>query len=144
MYRIKNLEKNQKINTKTLQIRAGFTLPEVIVASVLLLIVFVPLLKALTQANLNSVIIERKTQSLAFAQSKLNQIKAKSIYNYSSNFTEKNTTLAGAYLCNVKDKKINNNLRAITVSAGYDKNANGTLGNDEIEITLQTKIAKRW
>jgi Tfp pilus assembly protein PilV len=124
--------------------RTGFTLTEAVVAAALLLIAIVPILKALTQANLNSVIIERKTQSLCLAQGKLNQIKAKSIYGFDNNFTETNASLGSLYLCNVTQTTINSNLKAITVSVGQDINNNGTLNSDEIEIILQTQIAKRW
>lgn len=124
--------------------RAGFTLTEAVVAAALLLIAIVPILKALTQANLNTVIIERKTQSLCLAQGKLNQIKAKSIYSFDDNFAETNSSLGSSYLCNVTQTSVNSNLKALTVSVGRDTSNNGVLDSGEIEITLQTKIAKRW
>lgn len=124
--------------------RSGFTLPEVIVAAALLLAAIVPILKALTQANLNTVIIERRTQSLCLAQGKLNQIKAKSIYNFSDDFDETNTSLGNSYYCNVSETTVNSNLKAISVSVGMDVNKNNSLGSDEIEVTLQTQVAKRW
>jgi len=124
--------------------RAGFTLTEAVVAAALLLIAIVPILKALTQANLNSVIIERRTQSLCLAQGKLNQIKAKSIYNFDNNFTETNTSLGGSsYLCNVAQTVVSGYLKTISVSVGLDTNSNGVLAGNEIEVTLQSRIAKR-
>ena len=122
----------------------GFTLPEVVVAAALLLIAIVPILKALTQANLNSVIIERRTQSLCLAQGKLNQIKARSIYNFDNNFSESNTALGNSYLCNVSQTTVSSNLKAISVSVGLDLNGNGALTSDEVEVSLQTQIARRW
>ena len=123
--------------------KKGFTLPEVVVAAALLLIAIVPILKALTQANLNSVIIERRTQSLCLAQGKLNQIKARSIYNFDSISTQSNEILNGSYLCNTTISG-SGDLKAVSVSVGQDLDGSGTLTSDEFEVTLQTQIARRW
>jgi hypothetical protein len=108
----------------------------------LLLIVLVPILKALTRAQVTGTIIERQTRSLMLAQSKLDDIKARSIYNFLSSFTENNTPLDGAYLCNVSDVSVNLFLKEITISVGYDQNGNSILGADETEVTLSTLVAK--
>ncbi|MFB0524566.1 MAG: hypothetical protein ACETVZ_03435 [Phycisphaerae bacterium] len=123
---------------------AGFTLTEVIVASTLLILAIVPILKALTTAHVSTTIIERRTHSLILAQAKLDEIKARSIYNYGSTFTETNSSLDGSYLGNVEDSSVSSNLRKITVTVGYDLNGNSNLADDEIEVTLATYIAKRW
>ncbi len=130
--------------TPAMRKSGGFTLTEVVIASTLLVIAIIPILKALTMAHVTSSIIERKTSSLIFAQAKLDEIKARSIYDYSSTFSETNTSLEGLYLCNVEDTSVNANLRQITVSVGEDLNGNSTLNTDEIEITLATLIANRW
>lgn len=146
-----NVKPNSTASSGTISLRCrcanrceGFTLPEVVVAAALLLIAIVPILKALTQANLNSVIIERRTQSLCLAQGKLNQIKARSIYNFDNNFSESNTALGNLYLCNVSQTTVSSNLKAISVSVGLDLNGNGALTSDEVEVSLQTQIARRW
>jgi type II secretory pathway pseudopilin PulG len=123
----------------------GFTLTEVIVASTLLIIAMVPILKALTSGHVTSAIIQRRSYSLILAQAKLDEIKARSIYNYnSSTFTITNESLDGSYLCNINDDSEGSNLRKITISVGYDINGNGQLTDDEIEVTLATYLAKRW
>jgi len=122
----------------------GFTLTEVVIATSLLIIAIIPILKALTSAHVTSSIIERRTNSLVFAQAKLDEIKAHSTYNYGASFAETNTSLEGLYLCNVTDTSINTDLRQIQVSVGNDLNSNSMLDTDEIEITLTTLIAKRW
>jgi Tfp pilus assembly protein PilV len=132
--------KSQVIN----HTRAAFTLTEVVVASALLIIAVVPILKALTAAQVTTVVIERRTHSLMLAQAKLDDIRARSIYNYSTNFTENNTSLDGLYLCRVVDAAKGTDLREITVSVGYDLNKNGTLTPDEVEVTLATLLARRW
>ncbi|MDD5134252.1 MAG: hypothetical protein PHP01_02420 [Phycisphaerae bacterium] len=123
--------------------RPGFTLTEAVVAAALLLIAIVPILKALTQANLNSVIIERKTQSLCLAQGKLSDIKARSIYGFDAISSQSNEVLAGSYLCNTTIGG-SGNLKTVIISVGSDINNNGALSSAEVEITLQTQIAKRW
>ena len=130
--------------SKTANRSAGFTLTEVVIASALLIIAMVPILKGLTSANLCTVIIERKSRSLILAQAGLDEIKARSVYNYGETFTQANVSLDGSYLCNVDDSTISANLRKITVSVGYDHNGNNTLDPDEIEVTLATCLAKRW
>ena len=123
---------------------AGFTLTEVIVASTLLIVAIVPILKALTSAHVTSTIVERRTHSIILAQAKLDEIKARSIYNYGSTFTETNSSLDGLYLGNVVDSPINPNLRKITVTVGYDLNGDSNLADDEVEVTLSTLLARRW
>jgi hypothetical protein len=123
----------------------GFTFTEVIVASTLLLIAMVPILKALTHAHLGSVLIERKSRCLTFAQTKLDDVKARSIYNWvGPPFSEMNTSLDGAYLCTVLDTAAGADLKNISVKVGYDLSGNGVLGPDEVEIELVTYVARRW
>jgi len=122
----------------------GFTISEVVVAGALLAISIVPILKGLTRAHLDSVTIEHKTHSLILAQAKLDEIKVRSIYNYSNSFAESSTSLDGSYLCTVTDTAVNSDLRNISVSVGYDFDSNGTLGADEVSVSLTSLIAKRW
>jgi len=122
----------------------GFTFTEVIVASTLLLLAMVPILRALTQAHLSSVVIERKTRCLTLAQTKLDDVKARSIYDFNGTTTENNVSLDGAYLCTVGVNVAGANLKQVTVEVGYDLNDNNILGADEVEIELVTYIARRW
>jgi Tfp pilus assembly protein PilV len=133
-----------KSKSNTVNRIAGFTLIEVVIASALLIIVMVPILKGLTGAHLGTVIIERKSRSLLLAQAKLDEIKARSVYHYSDSYDETNLILDGPYLCNVDDSPVSANLRKISVSVGYDSNGDNTLDTDEIEVALATCIAKRW
>lgn len=124
--------------------RAAFTLTEVVVASALLIFAMVPILKALTSVHVHSIIIERKTRSLTLARAKLNEIKARSVYDYTSNFNETNNSIDGSYLCTVRYVAVNGNLRSIDVVVGYDTNGNNALGGGEVSVTLETLIARRW
>lgn len=133
-----------RTKTPAARISKGVTITEVVIATSLLIIAIVPILKALTSAHVTSSIIERKTNSLIFAQAKLDEIKARSIYNYGESFAQINTSLEGLYLCNVEDTSVNANLRQIKVSVGNDLNSNNTLDINEIEVALTTLIARRW
>jgi hypothetical protein len=113
-------------------------------ASALLLIVMVPILKALTSAHVSATIIEQKTRSLMLAQSKLDDIRARSIYNYIGTFTKPNTPIDGLYLCSVLDILMPPSLRTIRVSVGYDQDGNGILGSNEVQVCLVTLLARRW
>jgi Tfp pilus assembly protein PilV len=119
---------------------AGLTLIEVVIASALLIVAMVPILKCLTVAHASAVKIEHKSRSLLLAQAKLDQIRARSIYNYTNSgnplgFAESGTPLDGLYLCNVTDNKADP-LKTITVSVGYNL--------DGETVTLATLIARRW
>jgi len=122
----------------------GLTLTEVVISSALLIIAMVPILKALTSAQVSGAIIEQKTRSLILAQAKLEDIKARSIYSYNSSFVETNTSVDGSYLCTVTDSGSASDLRQITVEVGYDLNGGGTLEAQEVDVTLSTLVARRW
>jgi Tfp pilus assembly protein PilV len=135
-------------NLKIVKRFAGLTLIEVVIASALLAAAMVPILKCLTVAHSSAVKIEHKSRSLLLAQAKLNEIRARSIYNYTNGgaaggFAETNTSLGGLYLCNVTDNKADP-LKTVTVSVGFDSDGNAGLSADEVNITLATLIARRW
>ena len=122
--------------------RAGFTITEAIVASSILLVAVVPILKALSAATSMQTTVERKTQSVARARAKLDEIRARCVYHYDEGFAETPASLGGSYLGNVSDDE-DADLRLVTVSVGYDANADGTLSSSEVEVTLATYIANR-
>ena len=134
--------KKRKLNNK--YHFTGFTLSEVIIALALLIVAIVPVLKALTFVHLNSTLVERRTKNMLLAQAKLDDIKARSIYNYSGSFSGNDTVLEGSYLCNVSDTGSGTDLRTITISAGFDTDGDTTLDADEIKVTLSTYLANRW
>lgn len=121
----------------------GFTLTEVIVAITLLVLGVIPVLKALTGSYVASKRIDYKTNSLFLAQEKIEDIRVMSINNYSTDFSENNTTLGNSYLCDVSDSSVGSDLRDIVVTVGYDVNGDNSLDPDEELISLRTMIARR-
>ena len=117
---------------------------EVIMASILLLVAIIPILKALTICEVTARTIEHRTYSLLLAQSRLDRIRTLSVYDYASSFAESSTSLDGAYLCTVTDTSAGANLRTIAVSVGYDLDGDSVLDTDEIQVILTSYVAKRW
>ena len=130
--------------SKTVRRHKGLSIIEVALASSLLIVAMVPILRSLTKANMFSSEIEYKTQSLVLAQGKLDEIKARAVYHYSTSYVATNTSLGNSYLCNITDTGSGSNLRTVSVSAGFDKNGDSSLSSNEIEVTLTTYIANRW
>ncbi len=122
--------------------RVGVTIVEVVVASTLLLIALVPILKAMTTAQVTTRLVEHKTRSLILAQGKMSDIQARAIFQFSSNYAQTGTVLDGQYLCNVSDDE-DASLKTISVSVGHDANGDNTLASEEILVTLTTLIALR-
>jgi Tfp pilus assembly protein PilV len=122
----------------------GISLTEVVVASALMLVSVVPILHALTTAQVTARRIEWKTRSLTLAQAKLDEIRAQANASFDQWFNQTSVSLDGAYRCTVVDTyALLAVIRTITVSVGYDSNGNGTLASDEILVTLKTQIARR-
>jgi hypothetical protein len=88
--------------------------------------------------------IEHRTRSLALAQAKLEEVRARSVYNYSAVFVQSSEPLEGGYLCTVTDTGPSTDLRTIALSVGYDRDGDNSLEADEIEVRLNTLLAKRW
>jgi len=122
--------------------RKGVTLTEVVVASTLLAVAVVPLLRTLTVAQATSMVIERKTQCLILAEARLEEIRARAAHYYGDSFRKDSEKLVDAYLCHVTDDQ-DPDLRLVTVSVGYDLDSNGQLSDSEVEVTLATYVAKR-
>lgn len=121
---------------------SGVTLTEVVVASALLLVSIVPLLKALTTTQAMDRAIERKSLSLLLAQQELERIRARSLYHYDESYRKDSNVLQDGYLCTVADDE-HPTLRTVTVAVGFDRNGDGILGTDEIEVSLRTHLARR-
>jgi len=116
--------------------RRGLSIMEVALASALLVVAMVPILKNLTRAHQMSADMEEKTLSLVLAQGKLDEKRALSIYNFDSLSPGSFTETEGSYLCNITvEATTNPDLKKIIVSVSRD---------GDNSITLATYVAKRW
>ena len=120
---------------------SGVTLTEVIVASALLVLSIVPLLKALTLAQAQDRAIERKSWSLMLAQRELECLRARCSCHYDASYRVNSQAIREGYLCTVADDE-HPRLRTVTVSVGLDQNGDGVLATDEVEVRLSTRLAK--
>ncbi len=123
--------------------RSGVTLAEAVVASALLLVSIVPLLKALTAAQVMDRVIERKSWSLMLAQRELERVRARCLYDYDASFRRTSAVVQNGHLCTVSDDE-DPVLRTITVFVGFDADGDGILSSGEIEVRLCTRLARRW
>jgi len=123
----------------------GVTLTEAVVASTLLVLSIVPLLKALTTTHVMDRAIERKSWSLLLAQRELETIRARSVYHYDESWAADSRALPDGYLCQVTDEAHPTlEMRIVTVSTGFDRNGDRLLSAEEIEVSLCTLVARRW
>jgi len=121
---------------------AGVTLTEVVVASALLLVAILPLLKALTAAHVMDRAIERKSWSLLLAERELERIRAGCDARYDQSFQASSVVMETGYLCTVFDDA-HTQLRTITVSVGLDRDGDSVLSSEEVEVSLCTRMARR-
>jgi len=122
--------------------RRGVTLTEAVVASAVLLIGIVPLLKALAITHVMDRAIERKSWSLMLAQRELERIRAHCLYHYDESYRASSQVIRDGYLCTVTDDR-DPALRTVTVSVGLDRNTDSVLSEEEVEVCLSTRVARR-
>ncbi|HSV99348.1 MAG TPA: hypothetical protein VLI39_04190 [Sedimentisphaerales bacterium] len=122
---------------------AGVTLTEAVVASTLLLVAIVPLLKVLTAAHVMDRVIDRKSWSLLLAQQELERLRVRSLYHYDESFECVSQALGDGFLCTVTDNA-HPSLRTVTIAVGLDRNNDGSLAAGEVEVSVSTALARRW
>ena len=114
----------------------GLSIIEVVMASVLLIVAMVPILRSLTKAHMYSAQVETKTQSLILAQGKLDELKATSVYDFNSIVSASDVTFPEtSYLCDIDVSDTSSNLKQVTVSVGPSDGG--------IEAALATYFARR-
>jgi Tfp pilus assembly protein PilV len=121
---------------------SGVTITETVVASGLLLVCIVPLLKALTVAQVADRAMERKSWSLLLAQQQLEQLRARCAERYDACYRADSVPLRDGYLCTTDDDGAPA-LRTVTVSVGLDRDTDGVLSPREVEVSLSTRLARR-
>ena len=122
----------------------AFSLTEVVVASGLLIAAIVPTLKAMTNSYICSTRVEHKTHSLLLAQSRIDEIRACTIYSYDESYSVASQPLGNGYMCTVVDSPLDTNLRRVLIFVGYDSNGDSNLAVGEMLVPLATQISKRW
>ena len=63
--------------------------------------------------------------------------------SFETDFTAWSSSLEDNYLASRTSTDVSSTLKIIGVSVGYDTDKNGSLGTDEIMVTLTTQYAER-
>jgi len=90
-----------------------------------------------------SLEIERRVKSTLLAEAEMEKIKNILRKSFETDFTAWPSSLGNNYLASRTSTDVGSTLKIIGVSVGYDADENGSLGTDEIMVTLTTQYAKR-
>jgi len=133
------------IKTKgfTRHMRGGFTFVEVLASVLILAGTIVPIILYAADGLATSIEIERRVKSVLLAEGEMEKIKNVLRKSFNTDITIWPSSLGNNYLASRIPKVVNPTLKIIEVSVGYDANGNGSLGTDEIMVTLTTQYADR-
>jgi len=121
----------------------GFTFVEVLASVLILAGTIVPLITFAADSLATSLEIERKVKSTLLVEAEMEKIKNVLRKSFETDFTAWSSNLGDNYLAGRTSADVSSTLKIIEVSVGYDANDNGSLGTDEIMVTLTTQYAKR-
>jgi len=121
----------------------GFTFVEVLASVLILAGTIVPLITFTADSLATSLEIERKVKSTLLAEGEMEKIKNVLRKSFETDFTAWSSSLGDNYLASRTSTDVSSTLKIIGVSVGYDTDKNGSLGTDEIIITLTTQYAER-
>ena len=121
----------------------GFTFVEVLASVLILAGTIVPLITFTADSLATSLEIERKVKSTLLAEGEIEKIKNVLRKSFETDFTAWSSNLGDNYLAGRTSTDVSSTLKIIRVSVGYDADKNGSLGTDEIMVTLTTQYAER-
>ena len=121
----------------------GFTFVEVLASVLILAGTIVPLITFSADSLATSLEIERKVKSTLLAEVEMEKTKNVLRKSFETDFTAWSSNLGNNYLAGRTSTDVSSTLKIIEVSVGYDADENGSLGTDEIMITLTTQYAER-
>ena len=121
----------------------GFTFVEVLASVLILAGTIVSLITFAADSLATSLEIERKVKSTLLAEAEMEKIKNVLRKSFETDFTAWSSSLGNNYFAGRTSTDVSSTLKIIEVSVGYDANDNGSLGTDEIMVTLTTQYAKR-
>ncbi len=123
--------------------KKGFTFIEVLASVLILAGATVPIITYAADSLSTSVEIERRIKSTLLAEGEMEKIKNVLRKSFGTDFTAWPSSLGNNYYAIRTSTDVEPTLKIIEVSVGYDVNRNGSLGTDEIMITLKTQYAQR-
>ncbi len=123
--------------------KKGFTFVEVLASVLILAGTIVPFIRYAADNLAMSLEIERRVKSNLLAEVEMEKIKNVLRKSFETDFTAWSSALGNNYLAGRTSTDVSSTLKIIGVSVGYDADKNGSLGTDEITVTLTTQYAKR-
>ena len=123
--------------------KKGFTFVEVLASILILAGVITPFILYAADNLAMSMEIERRIKSTLLAEVELEKIKNILRKSFETDFATWPSSLGDSYLASRTSTDVSSTLKIIGVSVGYDADKNGSLGTDEIMVTLTTQYAKR-
>ncbi len=123
--------------------KKGFTFVEVLASVLLLAGTIVPFIQYAADNLAMSMEIERRVKSNLLAEVEMEKIKSVLRKSFETDFSAWSPNLGNNYLASRTSTDVSSTLKIIGVSVGYDADKNGSLGTDEITVTLTTQYAKR-
>ena len=121
----------------------GFTFVEVLASILILAGTIVPIITCAADSLATSLEIERRVKSTLLAEGEMEKIKNVLRKSFETDFTAWSSSLGDNYLASRTSTDVSLTLKIIGVSVGYDADKNGSLGTDEIMVTLTTQYAER-
>jgi len=121
----------------------AFTLVEVLASVIILAGTIVTIIMYAADglaANLN---LERRLKSTLLAEREMEKIKNTLRNSFDTDFTTWPGSLGDNYLADRTATDVSSTLKIIEVSVGYDADDDGSLGTDEIMVTVTTQNAER-
>ena len=123
--------------------KKGFTLVEVLASVLILAGTIVPIITYAADSLTTSLEIERRIKSTLLAEGEVEKIKNVLRKSFETDFTAWTSSLGNNYLASRTSADMSSTLKIIGVSVGYDADEDGSLGADEIMVTLTTQYAER-
>jgi len=121
----------------------GFTFVEVLASILILAGVITPFMLYAADNLAMSLEIERRVKSTLLAEVEMEKIKNILRKSFETDFAAWPNSLGDSYLASRTSIDVSSTLKIIGVSVGYDDDKNGSLGTDEIMVTLTTQYVER-
>jgi Tfp pilus assembly protein PilV len=121
----------------------GFTFVEVLASILILAGVITPFILYEADNLAMSMEIERRIKSTLLAEGEMEKIKNILRKSFETDFTAWPNNLGDNFLASRTSTDVSSTLKIIGVSVGYDADKNGSLGSDEITVTLTTQYVDR-
>lgn len=121
----------------------AFTLVEVLASVIILAGTIVTIIMYAADGLAANLQLERRLKSVLLAEREMEKIKNTLRNSFDTDFTTWPGGLGNNYFADRTATDVSSTLKIIEVSVGYDDDDDGSLGTDEIMVTVTTQNAER-